>query len=141
MSPPPGKTPPLPAWANFIASATAACTAEVHSRFPSRQHTYCVYDVDESLSASIQVVHPVTVMWLTLRFCGGVPCPITVVIGDRHQPTCVERLISPSVMVGMCCDTHFNGSDLCPQVISLPLDTAKVRLQLQAKGAITPKYK
>jgi solute carrier family 25 uncoupling protein 8/9 len=27
------------------------------------------------------------------------------------------------------------------EVVSLPLDTAKVRLQLQAKGAVTPKYK
>lgn len=29
MSPPQQKTPPLPAWANFVASAAAACTAEV----------------------------------------------------------------------------------------------------------------
>mmetsp|Transcript_7436 Transcript_7436/g.22008 ORF Transcript_7436/g.22008 Transcript_7436/m.22008 type:complete len:305 (-) Transcript_7436:550-1464(-) len=53
MSPPPAG-PPLPAWATFIASATAACTAEI---------------------------------------------------------------------------------------ATLPLDTAKVRLQLQAKGAVTPKYR
>ena len=58
-----------------------------------------------------------------------------------HAPACVERLIGERVVVGMCCDTSGEMHDLFPQVISLPLDTAKVRLQLQAKGAITPKYK
>ena len=58
-----------------------------------------------------------------------------------HSTSCVEHLISACVVVGLCCDTSGELYDLCPQVISLPLDTAKVRLQLQAKGAITPKYK
>jgi hypothetical protein len=52
----------------------------VHSRFPARQHTSRVYDDYKTFNASLEIVHPVAVPWLTVRFCGGMPRPITIVI-------------------------------------------------------------